>query len=314
MGMSDAYGRADRDEAVATLRHALDRGVTFLDTADMYGPYANEELIGRALAGGRRDDVVLATKFGIVRDPATGAIAGVDGTPAHVRESIDGSLRRLGTDHVDLYYLHRPDPATPIEDTVGAMAELVAAGKVRHLGLSEASAGTLRRAVAEHPVAALQSEWSLWSRDLEGETLAVARELGIGIVAYSPLGRGFLSGLIRSRYDFGEGDFRKGLPRFRPENFPANLELVDEVRKLAAGKGVSPAQLALAWVLAQGDDVVPIPGTKRRPYLDENLAALAIELTAADLAAIEAVFPRGAAAGPRYAPGAIVAGDTPARA
>lgn len=312
MGMSDFYGTADEPEAVATIQHALDQGVTLLDTADMYGPYTNEQLVGRALAG-RRDGVVLATKFGIVRDPDTGAIAGIRGTPEHVRASIDGSLRRLGVDHVDLYYLHRPDPATPIEDTVGAMAELVAAGKVRHLGLSEASAGTLRRAVAEHPIAALQSEWSLWSRDVEDGPLAAARELGIGLVSFSPLGRGFLSGRLRSRHDLADGDMRRAMPRFSAENFPRNLELVEVVRTLAADRGITPGQLALAWVLAQGDDVVAIPGTTRRAHLDENLAALDVKLDAGDLDALEQAFPPGTAAGHRFLTMTTVTGDTPAR-
>jgi aryl-alcohol dehydrogenase-like predicted oxidoreductase len=313
MGMSDFYGGRDEDEAVATIHHALDRGVDFLDTSDMYGPYTNEKLLGRALAGGRRDGVVLATKFGILRDGATGAISGIDGSPAHVARSIDGSLERLGVDHVDLWYLHRPDPRTPIEDSVGAMAEQVAAGKVRHLGLSEVAAADLRRAQGEHPIAALQSEWSLWSRDIE-DVVPTARELGVGIVAYSPLGRGFLSGRIRSVDDFDADDFRRQMPRFQGDNFARNLELADAVQKLAAGKGVTPAQLALAWVLDQGDDVVPIPGTKRIPFLDENLGALDVVLTDDDRAAIEAAFPRDAAAGGRYATTATIARETPARA
>jgi aryl-alcohol dehydrogenase-like predicted oxidoreductase len=311
MGMSDFYGGRDEGEAVATIHHALDRGVTFLDTSDMYGPYTNEQLVGRALAG-RREGVVLATKFGILRDPDSGAIAGVDGSPAHARRSIDGSLDRLGVDHVDLWYLHRPDPATPIEDTVGAMAEQVAAGKVRYLGLSEVSAATLRRAVTEHPITALQSEWSLWSRDIE-DVVPTARELGVGIVAYSPLGRGFLTGRLRSVDDLPEGDVRRGMPRFSPENLGRNLDLAATVQKLAEDRGVSPAQLALAWVLAQGDDVVPIPGTKRRSYLGENLGALDVTLTADDLAALEGVFPRGAASGDRYVSRATISSETPER-
>jgi aryl-alcohol dehydrogenase-like predicted oxidoreductase len=313
MGMSDFYGGRDEDEAVATIHHALDRGVDFLDTSDMYGPYTNEKLLGRALAGARRDGVVLATKFGILRDGATGAISGIDGSPAHVARSIDGSLERLGVDHVDLWYLHRPDPRTPIEDSVGAMAEQVAAGKVRHLGLSEVAAADLRRAQGEHPIAALQSEWSLWSRDID-DVVPTARELGVGIVAYSPLGRGFLSGRIRSVDDFDADDFRRRMPRFQGDNFARNLELVDAVQKLAAGKGVTPAQLALAWVLDQGDDVVPIPGTKRIPFLDENLGALDVVLSDDDRSAIEAAFPRDAAAGGRYATTATIAQETPARA
>jgi aryl-alcohol dehydrogenase-like predicted oxidoreductase len=269
-----------------------------LDTADMYGPYLNEELVGRAIAG-RRDEVVLATKFGIVRgsDPSVRSIRG-DG--AYVKQACDASLARLGVDHIDLYYQHRSDGNVPIEETVGAMAELVAEGKVRFLGLSEASAETLRRATAVHPIAALQSEWSLWSRDIEGDVVDTARELGIGIVAYSPLGRGFLTGQIIAPDDFPEGDFRGGLPRFQGENFAHNLELVDKVRSMAADKGCTPGQLALAWVLAQGDDVVPIPGTKRRTYLEENIAALDVQLTDADVQAIDAVFPVGAGAGDRY--------------
>jgi aryl-alcohol dehydrogenase-like predicted oxidoreductase len=298
MGMSEFYGLGDEAESTATIHRALELGVNFLDTADMYGPYLNEELVGRAIAG-RRDEVVLATKFGIVRgsDPSVRSIRG-DG--AYVKQACDASLARLGVDHIDLYYQHRSDGNVPIEETVGAMAELVAEGKVRFLGLSEASAETLRRATAVHPIAALQSEWSLWSRDIEGDVVDTARELGIGIVAYSPLGRGFLTGQITAPDDFPEGDFRGGLPRFQGENFAHNLELVDKVRSMAADKGCTPGQLALAWVLAQGDDVVPIPGTKRRTYLEENIAALDVQLTDADVQAIDAVFPVGAGAGDRY--------------
>jgi len=298
MGMSEFYGPRDESESVATIHRALDLGVTFLDTADMYGPYVNEELVGRAIAG-RRDDVVLATKFGIVRgeNPQDRSVRG---DADYVRRACEASLRRLGVDHIDLYYQHRTDPAVPIEETVGAMAELVAAGKVRHLGLSEAAPATLRRACAVHPIAALQSEWSLWSRDIEAEVVPTARELGIGIVAYSPLGRGFLTGQLTSPEDFPDDDFRKYLPRFTGENFTRNLALVDAVRGLAEAKGCTPAQLALAWVLGQGDDVVPIPGTKRRRYLEENVAADSVELDAGDLAAIDEVFPPDVTAGSRY--------------
>jgi aryl-alcohol dehydrogenase-like predicted oxidoreductase len=298
MGMSEFYGVGDDDESVATIHRALELGVTFLDTSDMYGPYVNEELVGRAIAG-RRDEVVLATKFGIVRgdDPADRSIRG---DASYVHQACEASLRRLGVDHIDLYYQHRTDGTIPIEETVGAMAELVAEGKVRHLGLSESVPDTLRRATAVHPIAALQSEWSLWSRDIEGEIVDTARQLGIGIVAYSPLGRGFLTGQITSPDDFPDGDFRGHMPRFSGENFAHNLELVDQIRTMAAEKGCTPGQLALAWVLARGDDVVPIPGTKHRTYLVENAAAADVELTTADLAAIEAVFPIGAGAGDRY--------------
>jgi aryl-alcohol dehydrogenase-like predicted oxidoreductase len=309
MGMSEFYGAGDDDESIATIHRALDLGVTFLDTSDMYGPYLNEQLVGRAIAG-RRDEVVLATKFGISRgsDPADRTIRG---DPDYVRKACDASLGRLGLDHIDLYYQHRTDGTVPIEDTVGAMAELVAAGKVRFLGLSEALPDTMRRAVAVHPIAALQSEWSLWSRDLEGPVIDTARELGIGIVAYSPLGRGFLTGQITSPDDFPDGDFRGNLPRFSGENFAHNIELVDKVRALAAEKGCTPGQLALAWVLAQGPDVVPIPGTKRRTYLEENVAALDVVLSVDDLAAIEAVFPVGAGAGDRYPDMSAVSVTTP---
>ncbi len=299
MGMSEFYGTGDDAESVATIHRALDLGVTLLDTADMYGPFTNEELVGRALAG-RRDEVVLATKFGNERAP-DGTRIGVNGRPEYVRSACDASLRRLGVDHIDLYYQHRVDPDTPIEDTVGAMAELVSAGKVRHLGLSEAAPATIRRAHAVHPVTALQTEWSLWTRDPETDgVLETVRQLGIGFVAYSPLGRGFLSGAFQTLEDLADDDFRRHNPRFQGENFRKNLELVERVRQIAASKGVSAAQLALAWVLAQGDDVVPIPGTKRRRYLEENVAADDIRLTAEELGRIDEVLPVGAAAGDRY--------------
>jgi aryl-alcohol dehydrogenase-like predicted oxidoreductase len=297
MGMSEFYGAADEGEAIATIHRALELGVTLLDTADAYGPHTNERLVGKAIAG-RRDEVVLATKFGLVRDPENSRARGLNGTPDYVRSSCEGSLERLGVDHIDLYYLHRVDPATPIEETVGAMAGLVQDGKVRHIGLSEAGPETLRRASAVHPIAALQTEYSLWSRDPEDEILPTARELGIGFVAYSPLGRGFLSGRIQSPEDLGPDDFRRFSPRFQGANFQRNLELVRAVQEIAADKGCTPSQLALAWVLAQGDDIVPIPGTKRRAYLEENMAALDVELTPGDLERIEAAVPR--AVGDRY--------------
>jgi aryl-alcohol dehydrogenase-like predicted oxidoreductase len=299
MGMSEFYGTADEREAIRTIHRALDVGITFLDTADMYGPFTNEQLVGRAIAG-RRDDVVLATKFGNVRD-ADGQRRGIRGDRDYVLQACDGSLQRLGVDHIDLYYQHRVDPDTPIEETVGAMAELVQAGKVRHLGLSEAAPETIRRAHATHPITALQTEYSLWSRDPEAEILPTVRELGVGFVAYSPLGRGFLSGRFRSPDDIPEGDFRRHHPRFEGENFGRNLDLVERVQELAAEKAVTPGQLALAWVLARGDGIVPIPGTTRVAHLEENVAALEVELTADDLAELEAVFPAGAAAGDRYA-------------
>lgn len=299
MGMSEFYGSADEGSGIATIQRALDLGVTFLDTADMYGPFTNEQLVGKAIAG-RRDEVQLATKFGNERLP-DGTRVGVNGRPEYVRAACDASLRRLGVDHIDLYYQHRVDKTVPIEETVGAMAELVQAGKVRHLGLSEASATTIRRAHAVHPITALQSEYSLFTRDLEDEILPTIRELGIGLVPYSPLGRGLLTGALTPE-KLEPGDFRRGgyLPRFEGEALEANLALVARVRELAEAKGVTPGQLALAWVLAQGDDVAPIPGTKRVRYLEENVAAAAIELTADDLAALERAVPRGAVAGARY--------------
>jgi len=299
MGMSEFYGAGNRDESVATIHRALDLGVDFLDTADVYGPHTNEELVGSAIKG-RREEVVLATKFGIVRDPDDPQRRGINGRPEYVRSSIDGSLQRLGLDHVDLYYQHRVDPTVPIEETVGAMAELVQAGKVRFLGLSEAGPETIRRAHAVHPISALQSEWSLWSRDLEDGVVPVARELGIGIVAYSPLGRGFLTGQINSPDDFDDDDFRRYQPRFQGENFAKNLELVDAVRAMAEEKGITAGQLALAWVHAQGDDVFPIPGTKRRTYLEENVAAVDVSLGEDDLQRLDEILPPGAAAGDRY--------------
>jgi aryl-alcohol dehydrogenase-like predicted oxidoreductase len=302
MGMSQSYGPADDRESVATIHRALDLGVTFLDTADMYGPFTNERLVEKAIAG-RRDEVVLATKFGNQRRP-DGSWVGINGRPEYVHSACDASLERLGVDHVDLYYQHRVDRSVPVEETWGAMKELVEAGKVRHLGISEAAPATIRRANAVHPVAALQSEYSLFSRDPERELLATVRELGIGFVAYSPLGRGFLSGRLTSSSpeEFADDDFRRGHPRFEGENFARNLALVERVRQLAAEKGATPAQLAIAWVLAQGDDVVPIPGTKRRRYLEENLAALQLRLTPEDLTAIDEAAPRGAVAGERYTP------------
>src|SRR4051794_1111514 len=301
MGMSAFYGTADEGESIATIHRALELGCTFLDTAEMYGPYTNEELMGKAIAG-RRDEVVLATKFGIRFAPTeenpTNRV--LDGSRENVRRSIEGSLERLGTDHVDLYYLHRVDPNTPIEETVGAMGELVDEGKVRHLGLSEASADTLRRAHAVHPIAALQTEYSLWTRDVEAEILPTCRELGIGFVAYSPLGRGFLSGRFTSPDQLDQNDFRRHGPRFTGDALQQNLKLVAKVEELAAEKGCTPGQLALGWVLAQGEDVVPIPGTKRRKYLEENVAAAGVELSADDLARIDAEVPE--AAGDRYDP------------
>jgi aryl-alcohol dehydrogenase-like predicted oxidoreductase len=298
MGMSEFYGVGDEAESIATIHRAIDLGITFLDTADMYGVGRNEELVGRAIKG-RRGTVVVATKFGNVRGP-NGERLGVSGRPDYVRNACEASLRRLGIDTIDLYYQHRVDPQTPIEDTVAAMAELVRQGKVRHLGLSEAAPSTIRRAHAVHPIAALQTEYSLWSRDPEAEILPALRELGIGFVPYSPLGRGFLTGRFRFEADLPEDDFRRGSPRFSGENFQRNLDLVAEVERLARDKGCTPSQLALAWVLSRGDDVVPIPGTKRVRYLEENAGALALRLSADDLAALDAAFPPGAAAGTRY--------------
>jgi aryl-alcohol dehydrogenase-like predicted oxidoreductase len=295
MGMSAYYGQTDEPESIATIRRAIKLGITFLDTAEIYGPYANEEVVGRAIAG-RRDDVTLATKFGF--RPGANGTRRIDGSADNVRRSIEGSLARLGTDRIDLYYQHRIDPNVPIEETVGAMAELVAEGKARFLGLSEASPETIRRAHAVHPIAAVQTEYSLWTRDVEGDVLPTLRELGIGLVAYSPLGRGFLSGRFMSPDDLDEDDWRRTNPRFSAENARRNLAVVAKLRELAEEKGVTPAQLALAWVLAQGDDVVPIPGTKRRTYLEENARALDVELTADDLVRIDAEIPE--AAGPRY--------------
>lgn len=305
MGMSDFYGIRDEEGAIKTIHHALDRGINFLDTADMYGPFTNEILVGRAIAS-RRDDVVVATKFGNERD-ATGNFVGINGHPDYVRKACDASLKRLNIDFIDLYYQHRVDIKVPIEDTWGAMKGLVEAGKVRHLGISEAAPATIRKAHAVHPITAVQTEWSLWSRDPEDNgVLATVRELGIGFVAYSPLGRGFLTGEIRSIDDLEPSDFRRNHPRFQGENFVKNLELVDRIKKLAEKKNVTPSQLALAWVLAQGDDVVPIPGTKKVKYLDENIAALDIELSAEDLRLIDAAAPKGTTAGDRYASMATV--------
>ena len=299
MGMSEFYGNRDEVESIATIHEAIDRGITFLDTADMYGPYTNEELVGRAIKG-RRDKLVLATKFGIVRDPNNPQVRGVNGWPEYVRQSCDGSLKRLGVDHIDLYYQHRVDPQTPIEETVHAMAELVKAGKVRYIGLSEAGPQTIRRANAVHPITAVQTEYSLWSRDPEDGVLPVLQELGIGFVAYSPLGRGFLTGAIQSFDDLPPDDYRRQSPRFQGENFQKNLELVQRIKDLAIRKGVTPPQLVLAWVLAQWEHIVPIFGTKRRIYLHDNMGALDVHLTQEDLDEINAIAPQGAASGPRY--------------
>lgn len=301
MGMSAFYGgRGNEADAIAVIHRALESGVTLLDTADMYGPHTNEVLVGKAIAG-RRKEVFLATKFGIQMDPDDPAARGINGRPEYVIAACDGSLKRLGVDHIDLYYQHRVDPGVPIEDTVGAMSRLVEQGKVRFLGLSEASADTVRRAHAAHPITALQTEYSLWSRDPESNgVLDTVRELGIGFVPYSPLGRGFLTGAIKSPEDFEADDYRRQSPRFQGENFARNLRLVDQVNVLARDKGITPGQLALAWVLAQGQDLVPIPGTKRIKYLQENLGALEVRLDAEDLARVEAIFPADAAAGTRY--------------
>src|SRR5213082_3643848 len=303
MGMSEFYGTHDDAESLSTIHRALDLGVNFLDTADMYGPLTNEQLVGRAVRG-RRDEVVLATKFGNERNP-DGSWVGINGRPEYVRKACDASLQRLGVDHIDLYYQHRVDANTPIEDTIGAMAELVRAGKVRHLGLSEAAPATIRRAQAVHPITALQTEYSLWSRDPEDEVLPTVRELGIGFVAYSPIGRGFLGGRFKTVDDFEATDYRRHSPRFQGENFQKNLDLVRHIEQLARQKHCTPAQLALAWLLARGRDIVPIPGTKRREFLEENVGALEVQLSADDLARIDAIAPRGVASGLRYAEGGM---------
>jgi len=299
MGMSEFYGKTDEQESIATIARALDLGCTLLDTADMYGPFTNEQLVGRAIAG-RRDEVVLATKFGNERQP-DGSWVGINGHPDYVRSACDASLQRLGVDVIDLYYQHRVDKAVPIEDTVGAMAELVQAGKVRLLGLSEAAPDTIRRAHAAHPIAALQTEYSLWEREPEDVLLPTVRELGIGFVPYSPLGRGFLTGRFRTPDDFAEGDYRRSAPRFQGENFDRNLQLVDRVKEMATEKGCTVGQLALAWLLAQGEDIVPIPGTKKRSRLEENLGAIDVTLSANDLYRLDELAPAGVAAGDRYA-------------
>jgi aryl-alcohol dehydrogenase-like predicted oxidoreductase len=299
MGMSEFYGERDEEESLATIRRALELGITFFDTADVYGPRTNEQLLGRALRG-HRGQVIIATKFGILRDPEKPGFRAISGKPDYVRKACEGSLRRLDVDVIDLYYQHRVDPDTPIEETVGAMADLVRQGKVRFLGLSEADADAIRRAHAVHPITALQSEYSLWTRDPEEEVMGVCRELGIGFVPYSPLGRGFLTGKIKKPEDLQEDDFRHTTPRFQGENFQRNLDVVKRIEEIAREKRCTPAQLALAWVLAQGNDIVPIPGTKRRKYLQENVGALDVDLTGADLARIDEVAPKDAFAGSRY--------------
>ena len=298
MGMSEFYGTGDEDESIATIHRAIELSVTFIDTADMYGPFTNEKLVGKAIAD-RRDQVVLATKFGNEREE-DGTMLDVNGRPDYVRKACDASLQRLGVDHIDLYYQHRVDTETPVEETWGAMQELVEAGKVRYLGISEAAPETIRKANSVHPISALQTEYSLWSRDVEDEILPTVRELGIGFVAYSPLGRGFLTGQIQSFEDLPEGDYRRNSPRFQGENFEKNLELVEKVREIANEKGVAPSQLAIAWLLHQGEDIVPIPGTKRRKYLEENAEAPGIELSDEDLSRIDEAAPKGVAAGERY--------------